>query len=67
MRGGVGIFPVRSQSCHSGQDIKARSSLALYSDQPLNHMEVRGFKLFSLIASLRFMSEYPANPFNLDT
>lgn len=59
--------PVRSQSCHSAQNIKAGGCLSLHSDQPLNHMEVRGFQLFSLIASLLFMSDYPTNPFNLDT
>lgn len=67
MRGGVGVFPVRSQSCHSAQNIKAGGCLSLYSDQQLNHMEVRGFKLFSQIASLLFMLDDPTNPFNLDT
>lgn len=69
MRGGVGGFPLRPQSAHSPaiQPIKADGCLSLYSDRPLNHMEVRGFKLLSLIASLLFMSDYPTNPFNLAT
>ena len=68
----MGVFPSRapqsrSQPGHSAQDIKAGGCFSAHSDQPLNHMEVRGFKLFSLIASLLFMSDYPTNPFNLDT
>lgn len=65
MRGGVGVFPHGLPVQPFSTEHK--SQWLILSDQPLNHMEVHGFKLFSLIASLLFMSDNPTNPFNLDT
>ena len=65
MRSRVGVLPFGLPVQPFSTEHK--SQWLFLSDQPLNHMEVRGFKLFSLIASLLFMSDNPTNPFNLDT